>query len=319
MASLADTATEWAFGTGWRVVKWLPEPAAYRTFDQAADLLWRRRGAGVVQFERNQARIHPELGPAELAELSRLGMRSYLRYWCEAFRLPTWSPERVSSTFSLERTYLLDDAMSAGDGVIMVVNHGGNWDHAGAWACLRYGALTTVAERLKPEGLYERFVEYRQGLGMEIVPLGAPDIMRTLARRLQEGRLVPLLGDRDISRNGIEVDLFGARASLPAGAAVLAQLTGAPVHPVTLWFEPGRATGYIHDRVPVPEHGDRESKIRTMTQQIASSFETRLRDHSVDWHMMQPVWIEDLDPSRRREGAGPADPEGERTRSVESP
>ena len=305
MASLSDTATEWAFGTGWQVVKWLPEKAAYRAFDQAADVLWRRRGAGVVQFERNQARIHPDLDAEQLSELSRRGMRSYLRYWCEAFRLPTWSPERISSTFGLERVHLLDDAMSAGSGAIMVVNHGGNWDHAGAWACLRYGGLTTVAERLRPEGLYERFVDYRQGLGMEIVPLGAPDIMRTLARRLKEGRLVPLLGDRDISRNGIEVDLFGAPASLPAGASVLAQLTGAPVYPVTLWFEPGRATGYIHDRVVVPASGDRDERIRAMTQQIAASFESGLREHSVDWHMMQPVWVEDLDPDRRAPGPNP--------------
>jgi KDO2-lipid IV(A) lauroyltransferase len=102
------------------------------------------------------------------------------------------------------------------------------------------------------------------------------------------------------------VDLFGAPASLPAGAAVLAQLTGAPVLPVTLWFEPGRATGYIHDRVPVPADGVREDRIRVMTQQIASCFESGLREHSVDWHMMQPVWIEDLDPDRRSRGGVPA-------------
>ena len=303
--STRDVVTEWAFGTGWQVVKWLPEPAAYRMFDLAADMLWRRRGGGVVQFERNQARVHPELTPQELSEMSRRGMRSYLRYWCDSFRLPTWSTEKIR-TFSLERVDLLDEAMAAGNGVIIALNHGGNWDSAGAWACERYGALTTVAERLKPEGLFDKFVAFRESLGMEIVPLGDPNLMRTLARRLKEGRLVPLLGDRDISRNGVEVDFFGEVASLPAGPAVLAMLTGATLLPITLWYSPEASTGYIHDAIHVPAQGDRTEKIRIMTQQIASSFEAGLRDHSVDWHMMQPVWIADLD--ARRRGTSEASP-----------
>ncbi len=298
--SVGDSVTEWAFAAGWQLVKWLPERMAYRAFDAGADLLWRRRGAGIVQFERNQARIHPDLDAAGLSRLSREGMRSYLRYWCDAFRLPTWSREKVN-TFGLERVELLDAAMADGKGVVIALNHGGNWDHAGAWACARYGQLTTVAERLKPEGLFNRFLAFRESLGMEIVPLGDPDLMRILARRLKEGRLVPLLGDRDISRNGVEVEFFGSAASFPAGPAVLAMLTGATLLPVTLWYADDAGTGYIHDPIAVPADGDRAQKIRVMTQQVADAFAEGLLGHSVDWHMMQPVWLEDLDPDRRRE------------------
>lgn len=299
-ASASDAATEWAFAVGWKVVRLLPERAAYATFDRAADALWRRRGGGVLQFERNQQRIHPTASPADLRELSRLGMRSYLRYWCDAFRLPTWSPERKATCFDLDRVELMDAAMASGSGALMVVNHGGNWDAAGAWGCARYGGLTTVAERLKPEGLYERFVEYRESLGMEILPTGEPDIVRTLARRLQDGRLVPLMGDRDIGRNGVVVDLFGEPASLPAGPALLGLITGAPVQPVSLWYEGGHARGRVHDRIEVPASGTREEQVRTITQGIAHAFEEGIRDHSVDWHMMQPVWVADLDPTRRQ-------------------
>ena len=300
LAGATDAATEWAFAFGWSVVKRLPERAADATFRRAADLLWRRRGPGIVQLERNLARIHPDASPADLAELSRLSMRSYMRYWCEAFRLPTWSPERVGATFDLERKHLMDDAMAAGTGAIMVVNHGGNWDLAGAWGCLRYGGLTTVAERLKPEGLYERFVAYRESLGMEILPTGEPDIIRTLARRVNDGRLVPLMGDRDIGRNGVIVDLFGEPASFPAGPAVLGILTGAPVLPVSLWYDGPRATGYVHDAIAIPEDGTREERVRTVVQGVAHAFEAGIREHSVDWHMMQPVWVADLDPARQR-------------------
>ena len=296
----SDAATEWVFAAGWSITKRLPERAAYSAFEQAADALWRKRGGGIVQFERNLARVHPDADASDLRELSRLGMRSYLRYWCDAFRLPTWSPERVTRSFEMDRCELMDDAMASESGALMVVNHGGNWDTAGAWGCLRYGGLTTVAERLKPEGLYERFVAYRESLGMEILPTGEPDIIRVLARRLKEGRLVPLMGDRDIGRNGVAVDLFGEPASLPAGPAILALLTGSPLLPVGLWYEGTLARGRVFDPVPIPTTGTREEQITAITQGVAHAFEATIREHATDWHMMQPVWLADLDPSRLR-------------------
>lgn len=295
----SDAVTEWAFGIGWRLVKRLPSRAAYGAFDLAADAIWRKRGEGVVQFERNQARIHPELDEAGLRELSRHGMRSYMRYWCETFRLPTWTPERVTGRVDLQRHELMDAAIATGTGAIMVVAHGGNWDHLGAWGCLRYGGLTTVAERLKPEGLYEKFLAYRQSLGMEILPTGDPGVIRKLSRAVQRGRMVPLMGDRDIGRNGVVVDFFGEKASMPAGPAVLAIMTGAPMFPVSLWYEGPMSAGYVHDRVEVPEDGTRAEKVQAMTQQVAWALQEGIRDHSVDWHVMQPLWLDDLDPERR--------------------
>ena len=293
-----DAATEWAFATGWRVVRLLPERSAHAVFATAADLMHRRNGAGVQQLRRNLRRVRPDAGVEELEDLVGRSLRSYMRYWCDTFRLPTWSAERIRDTFILDRRHLMDDAMAAGTGAIMVVNHAGNWDQAAAWGCLRYGGLTTVAERLRPEGLYERFLAFRASRGMEILPTGDPDIVRTLARRLGEGRLVPLMGDRDISRNGVTVDLMGEPASFPAGPALLALLTNAPLYPVTLWCEAGTARGRVHDRVPVPAGGSRQEQVTAITQGVADAFTEGIREHPEDWHMMQPVWLADLDPGR---------------------
>ncbi len=295
---MTDAATEWAFATGWRIVKRLPARVAYRAFEAAADGLWRRRGEGILQLERNLARVHPEASPAALRELSRLGSRSYFRYWCDAFRLPNLTPEEIRSTCDLQGKELMDAAVLAGAGAIMVVNHSGNWDHVGAWGCLRYGGLTTVVERLKPEGLFEQFAAYRRSLGMEVIPTGDPDIIRKLVRALENGRIVPLLGDRDITRNGVIVDLFGEPASFPAGPAVLAMLTGAPIFPVTLWYEPWGAAGRVHPAIHVPTEGTRAERVQSTLQQVAAAFEISIGEHSVDWHMMQPVWLADLDPTR---------------------
>lgn len=295
-----DTATEWAFTIGWRLTKRLPEPAARAVFQAAADTMWHRRGPSVQQLERNLARVNPDWSPDELREVSKVAMRSYLRYWCEAFRLPSWSHERISSTFDLVDKELMDEAVRSGTGAVMVPAHMANWDHAGAWACLRYGGVTTVAERLKPEGLFNQFLAYRQTLGMDVLAIGEPDIVRALMRKVKEGRILALLGDRDISRNGVEVTLFGEPASLPSGPALIGLLTGAPVYPVTMWFDGDRTNGQVYPAVVAPDGLRRAEQVQAMTQQIAQAFEQGIRAHPTDWHMMQKVWLADLDPTRRQ-------------------
>lgn len=299
-----DAVTEWAFSTGWRLVKRLPEPAARAAFRQAADGMWWREGPSVQQLQRNLLRARPGLSRTELRHLSREGLRSYLRYWCEAFRLPAWPLERISTTFDLRGKEVMDEGVRAGTGAIMVPGHMANWDHAGAWAALRYGAVVTVAERLKPEGLYEQFLNYRRGLGMEVLGLGEPDVLRTLARRLKEGRVVALLGDRDISRNGIEVRLLGEPASLPAGPALLSIMTGAPLYPVGMWFEGDQFLGQVLPQVEVPLGLPRQAQVRAMTQELADRLGEAIVQHPSSWHMLQPVWLADLDPARRARRAG---------------
>lgn len=294
MSAVGEWASTAGFMAGWRVIKTLPEGASYAAFDRIADNLWSRNKGGVVQLERNLRRVHPELTHAELRELSRAGMRSYMRYWCEAFRLPTWSPQRITATFQMERRFLMDEALASGRGAVMVPGHMANWDHAGAWGCLRYGGLTTVAERLKPAKLYEQFLAYRQKMGFEVLGLGDPDVMRTLVRRLREGRLVALLGDRDLSGSGVHVELFGETASLPAGPALLSIMTGAPMHPVSMWFDGEITRAYVHDLIEVPTGVDRETAVATMTQQLADAYTDGIRRHSRDWHMLQKVWLADV-------------------------
>ena len=306
-AAATDSLTAWLYEAGWKVTRTMPEPAANAVFRQMADVLWRRDAGGVVQLRRNLRRVHPDYDDDAIDELSRLGMRSYLRYWCEAFRLPSWSKSRIQETFILERQHLLDDALGQG-GALMIPGHMANWDHAGAWAATTYGSVTSVAERLKPERLFDKFLDYRRALGMDILGTGGPDVVRQLARRLREGELVALLGDRDIGRNGVHVDFFGEPAAFPAGPAILALLTDVPLHPVTMWFEEDVCRGYVHDRVEIPTDGDRADRVRSITQQLAYGWQAGIREHSTDWHMLQKVWVADLDSGRKgdRKGEGEA-------------
>ena len=299
-----------AYALGWAAVRRLPEPVAYALFRRIADVVWRRRTASVVQLEANLRRARPESTYDELRALSKAGMRSYLRYWCDAFRLPDWSRDRVVGSVRVENEHYLRDTLSSGRGVVAALMHMGNWDHAGAWASLTGAPVVTVAERLRPERLYARFLAYREGLGMEILPLtgGEGDLLDTLSRRLREGRLVPLLADRDLRASGIPVGLLGEPTRMPPGPAMLALRTGAALHPVSIWYEPAGSRRHrlvirFHDEVLAPADGRTREKVTAMTQEVANVFGAAITAHPEDWHMLQPLWLGDLADRPRKDPA----------------
>ncbi|MBT2416715.1 phosphatidylinositol mannoside acyltransferase [Streptomyces sp. ISL-22] len=298
--SAQERLTDALYGLGWSTVKKLPEPVAVRLGRAIADLAWKQRGKGVQRLESNYARVVPDASPERLAELSRAGMRSYLRYWMESFRLPAWSAERVKGGFDAKDIHYLTDGLAAGNGVILALPHLANWDLAGAWVTTKLQTpFTTVAERLRPESLYDRFVAYREGLGMEVLPHSGGTAFGTLARRLRDGGLVCLVADRDLSASGVEVEFFGDTARMPAGPALLAQQTGALLLPVTLWYDDSPVMqGRVHPPIDVPETGTRAEKTSVMTQALADAFASGIAEHPEDWHMLQRLWLADLDPTK---------------------
>lgn len=310
--TLRDQLTLLGYSGGWSAIRHMPERAAYATFRRLADAAWRRRGRGVRQLEANLVRALGQVPEEELRAASRQGMRSYLRYWCEAFRLPDWDTERIVGRVRTEGESRFRELLAGGRGVVAALPHMGNWDHAGAWAGVTGAPVTTVAERLKPEQLFDRFVAFRERLGMEVLPLtgGADDIFTTLADRLRAGALVPLLADRDLSRRGIDVTLLGERTRMPAGPAALATRTGAALMPVSLWYEgdePGhRLVIRFHPEIRPPEGVRGAARVAAMTQAVADVFSAAITAHPHDWHMMQRLFLADLPAgdSRRSEVAG---------------
>ncbi len=292
---LAGRLSDAAYAGAWAVVRALPEDVAQALFRAGADLAWRRGGRGVDQLRRNLARVAPD---RDLDALTRDALRSYARYWCEVFRLPVTSRERVVSGMVTVGEPRLRMSIAAGRGTVMALPHSGNWDHAGAWCGATGVPFTTVAERLRPESLYDRFVAFRESLGMEVLPHTgeARPAYDMLVERLEAGGTLCLLADRDLSARGVDVEFFGETARMPAGPASLALRTGATLLPVTLSFRPDGWQVVWHPSVP---HTD----VATMTQAMADAFVAGIREHPADWHMLQRLWLDDLvadDPRRAR-------------------
>lgn len=284
LSSVAGALSSGSYAAGWAVVRGMPEPVARRIFQAGADLAAVRGGDGVDRLRANLQRVAPG------EDLVRAGLRSYARYWCEAFRLPAMTADRIVGGTHTIGEDDFREAIAAASGTIMVLPHTGNWDAAGAWCGLTGVPFTTVAERLRPESLYERFVAFRESLGMEVLALTGGDRppYEVLAERLSAGGTICLLADRDLTPRGIDVRFFGATARMPAGPARLALETGARLIPTTLGFVGEREWEITFHPAVEP------SDLATMTQDVADAFEKGIARHPADWHMLQRLWLDDL-------------------------
>ena len=287
---LVDAITAQLYFIGWRIVRWLPEKTAYKLFSRGADFLVARNGKSVRRLRSNLIRVKPGYSVQAMDALVTQAMRSYMRYWCDTFRFPDWSNERMTSTVQVHNEHLLMEAIAAKTGVIVALPHAGNWDHAGAFFCNKGVKLVTVVERLKPERLFNKFLEYRQAIGMEALPVDGR-VIATLASRLRSGQLVALVADRDLSRTGISVKFFDGIARMPAGPAVLALNTGAPLLSAYVSYTD---TGIHIDfqAVEVPLDGDKEARVRSLVQQCADHFASGIARAPQDWHMLQRIWVD---------------------------
>ena len=287
---MIDKLAALAYFAGWRIVRVLPNKLAYGLFEKLANYLAKKNGKGVARLRSNLSRIKPGLSASEMDALLRQAMSSYLRYWCDTFRIQDWSTSQIQESVTLTRGELLLDPMREGRGVVIALPHSGNWDHAGAYFCSLGIPLVTVAERLKPEALFQRFLRYRQAMGFEVLSIDSRSFA-TLIKRAREKRLIALVADRDLSASGIDVTFFRFPTRMPAGPALLAIKTGIPL----VVAHVSCTENGIHiefTAVDIAVDGSESERAALTTQRMASLFEKGIAEHPQDWHMLQRIWTD---------------------------
>jgi len=291
MSRLKDLLSAQLYLVGWKIVQILPEKVAYRLFEKLGKIFYNRNGKAVQRLRSNLQVVLPNVKADDLEKIVIKGISSYFRYWCDTFRFPGWGNQKILDSVNATNENLLKDPVAAGTGVIVALPHSGNWDHAGAYFCAQGISLVSVAERVKPEKLFQKFLTYRQAMGMEILALDS-NTLPTLSNRLNEGKLIALVADRDFSKNGVEVDFFGKKAKMPIGPAVLSLRTGAPLITAQVSYNPsGIQIDFLGPLTPRIE-GSIEERAKDLVQQCADNFEIGITKHPEDWHMLQRIWIE---------------------------
>ncbi|MFD2092337.1 phosphatidylinositol mannoside acyltransferase [Blastococcus deserti] len=292
--TLGARLTDAGFAAGWHAVRLLPEPAARAAFDAAGRWAGGREGRGTRQLRANLRVVTGgRLGEPELTELTSRAVRSYARYWQEAFRLPTLRTDRIVAGTEVVGLEHLEKARAGGRPLVMALPHSGNWDAAGVWFIdWLDGPFMTVAERLKPESLYERFLAYRESLGFRVVPLtGGPRPSTEVLRDwLSAGGVTCLLVDRNLGSGGVPVQFFGRPATVPGGAALLAAQTGAALVPTVCQFTERGWRLVFSPQVPVEGPGRLRDRVAGAMQGVIDAFATSIADRPEDWHMLGRIW-----------------------------
>jgi phosphatidylinositol dimannoside acyltransferase len=294
--TLGNRASYYAYRAGAGIARVLPESIGEPTARTLARLSAMATPAKRRQVERNLRRATDgELRGAALQRAVAATFDSYGRYWFELFHLRA----------DLDRAELLADknmvdgfdrivaGVDAGKGAILALPHVGAWDYAGAWLSVQGYPPTVVVEPVEPPELFEWFADTRRRLGMEVVPLGS-EAGGAVLRALRDSRVICLLCDRDIGRDGIEVEFFGESTTMPAGPATLALRTGAPLLPCAVYFRPrGGHHGIVQPPVPTEREGRLRDDVTRVTQELAYRFEELIRAEPEQWHLMQPNWPSD--------------------------
>ena len=299
----------------WRHVRRLPSGLGYALFHLVGDAAWlahrlRAGRGGVDRLQRNLSRILPDADRRELSRATRAAMRSYMRYFYEAFALPGLTPDqRAARVRSVMDPEIRRDVRRGS--IVIALPHMGNWDMVGAWACVELAQVLTVAERLEPPDLFEQFVAFRRALGMRIIGQARGErVFEPLVEAAGEGHyVIALLADRDLSSSGVEAPLCGRAAHVAAGPAAVAERLGLPLYAATVHYE--RLTGArrraaggpwgvviaLH-KVPAPPGAGGREAVAEWTRAWVERIGPGLAAHAVDWHMLQAVFDADLDPER---------------------
>ena len=256
-----------------------------------------RASSALMPAQRRMAARHQRRASAN-GHAGRAGVDgvfdSYGRYWLEMLRLPAEVRSgAVLSHITVDGFEHVEAGLAAGKGVIIALPHLGGWEWGGAWMALRGNRVMAVVERIEPPELFEWFAAQRAEMGIDIVPLG-DDVSREVLRGLRDNRIVCLLCDRDLEGDGVEVEFFGERTTLPAGPALLSLRTGAALLPTAVYFRPGRDhRGVVRPPIAVERTARLRDDVSRITQQLAHELERLIREAPEQWHLLQPNWPSD--------------------------
>jgi KDO2-lipid IV(A) lauroyltransferase len=244
--------------------------------------------------ERNLRRVYgPDYGGLALRRSVQQTFDSYARYWVESFRLPGMADAQLDDGMSYEGFEHIDAAIARGIGPILALPHLGGWEWAAFWLVrVQRRSVAAVVEPLDPPELFDWFADFRESLGMHVIPLG-PGAGTEVVRAIKRADVVCLLSDRDIEGNGVEVEFFGETTTLPAGPATLALRTGAPILPTAVYYRGRGHHGVIRAPLPVERRGRLRDDVARVTQLLARELEVLIRAEPEQWHLMQPNWPSD--------------------------
>ncbi len=280
-----------------RLVRMLPRRVAYGLADLAGDAWYRLAPGRRRLVAANLRRVCAATGrPTSGDAFRRLvgeAFRNHARYYLELLRAPHYPEARIDDIVEVADWNAFEPVLRDNPGVF-VSCHLGNFEPFGTFLGVHGFRPLSPIEVIEPEALYRFLSERRGGGRVELVPVHRA--RRALARRLADRGLVGIIGDRDLTDDGLPVTMFGHERRVPTGAAALAVMYDAGLivgRCLRIGPDRFRASGEV---LELPASGDRRADVEALTRKVAAVFERDIGAAPEQWWgAFQPFWP-DLEP-----------------------
>ena len=305
---IVEELTAFAAIGGMKLLLHLPERVVWPLAGLAGRISYRAGGKRRDRARRNLRRVvtwmaangrgdnryhRAATDPAAFEQLVRDAFRHHAYYSVELARTPACDARWISERLIVETPDTVAEYLTERRAMILIGMHFGAIEMPGMLAVQGVGPLVTPMEFVANPRIERYIYSTRAAVGTRIVSL--KDAPAELIAALRRNEPVGLVADRDITGGGVEVELFGAKTRIPAGPAILAAESGAPVCiGAVRRTAPGRYRGKLLG-LPAPKDASRRERSRAMLRDEAKVFELLICDAPEQWlALFHPIWP-DLD------------------------
>jgi lauroyl/myristoyl acyltransferase len=286
---------EWtwrAFKIVQSIVERLPRSWAYALAVLASRFAWWFSPLARPRLEYNLMVACPELAndPKRLHRISRANFRNHAKAYADLMQLPRAPVDAMRARLKVEGWEHLEEARSAGKGVLVVSCHMGSYEVVAAIWSATLAPVSFFAEELEPRALFEWYRDTRARLGISVLTLDHGGIRKVL-EALRDQEMVITAIDRDITGSGHVMPFFGRPAPIPLGPAAMALRLGTPLLPVCVYRLPDDS--YMAEGAPLihaKATGDARADQVTATEALLRQIEVFIQKHPEQWHVPHRIW-----------------------------
>ena len=284
-----EKAAIYGYRAGMWLMSRLPVPVARAIvsfFLQLSFVLWPKKRR-VVNDNFGHVLGRPP-GSLEVRRKAFAAYRAYARYVVELMRLPRMRDEDAATLVDTSTLLPLEAYWKAsGKGLILTSAHIGNLEGV-ARGIARHGwPIAALADDSSFPELFDLLRAQRQSWGVQMIPWRN---LRELFGVLRRNEVLALIVDWGYRPDDVPVRLFGAWTTLPAGPAVLAAKSGAPIVHVAVRRTDDRAGYQVTYSEPVEVHSTDPEEIRRATQSVADALAATIAAAPEDWYSFKALW-----------------------------
>jgi lauroyl/myristoyl acyltransferase len=268
----------------------IPPRLGYALFSRIGQLAYATSSTARANVHDN---LHHVLGhqvnPVRIEEVARQVFQNQARNYFDLFRVAALSADQLRRLVTLNGLEDIDQALSAGKGLIVAAAHLGSPDIVMQRFALQGYPMLGIAEHLQPERLYQYVASVRASKGMRVIPTDS--FLRPLFRALRNNEILGLAVDRIEAKTGTLIEFFGAPALLPDWHVRLALRTGAKLVPAFSLRHPDNTVdAFVEPALELDGTGDAERDLRDGMSKLVAVLEKWIGQHPEQWVMFQPVW-----------------------------